>query len=362
MLPHAATRSFLDYYSGSRVNHAYAKRWLQQAQLLGLPNLDPILAEQIEVNLDADGAPGKLSLTQQALVRKALTTAGPTFQYDNAQPFTYTHSNASVSAACASTDDTTCDMLRQLFEMCAFARVSEGTRFLIQLGDASLPLWWPHSLPVVSKQRRIGGPGMILPLHFERHWGGLWASVDPDDEATRPVAWSEKRPVLHWRGGPSGIFGACSRQRARFVHALRVQGHDVKFWDPPDQSDARYYVHEGYHAQYAGSKVVSLRVRGSNTTILSRADTSCANVRDPISCGMASHLTHAQQMQYKYLLSLESHDTATQLKWWLASGSVVVMPTPTTESWLCEGQLVPWVHYVPLDAPTDASKVLTWLQ
>ena len=53
---------------------------------------------------------------------------------------------------------------------------------------------------------------------------------------------------------------------------------------------------------------------------------------------------HHHTMQHKYLLALESNDVATQLKWLLLSGSVVVMPTPTTESWLMEGRLQPFVH------------------
>ena len=54
--------------------------------------------------------------------------------------------------------------------------------------------------------------------------------------------------------------------------------------------------------------------------------------------------SHHRAMQHKYLLALESNDVATQLKWLLTSVSVVVMPTPTTESWLMEGRLQPFVH------------------
>ena len=37
------------------------------------------------------------------------------------------------------------------------------------------------------------------------------------------------------------------------------------------------------------------------------------------------------------------------------------MPPPTKESWLIEGLLQPWVHYVPLNSPSDLNVTLAWL-
>lgn len=61
-----------------------------------------------------------------------------------------------------------------------------------------------------------------------------------------------------------------------------------------------------------------------------------------------SELTIQEMMQYKYLLSIEGNDVATNLKWALASQSVVLMPKPHVESWFAETLLEPYVHYVPL--------------
>ena len=55
-----------------------------------------------------------------------------------------------------------------------------------------------------------------------------------------------------------------------------------------------------------------------------------------------------QMLKYKYIISVEGNDVATNLKWALASNSVVLMPPPTRESFILEGLLQPWVHYVPL--------------
>jgi hypothetical protein len=67
-------------------------------------------------------------------------------------------------------------------------------------------------------------------------------------------------------------------------------------------------------------------------------------------------------MRAKYALSIEGNDVATNLKWLMAQNSVVLMPTPLKESWLMEGLLRPWVHYVPLDNPAEARARVAWME
>ncbi|KAM3568495.1 hypothetical protein VYU27_009380 [Nannochloropsis oceanica] len=61
-------------------------------------------------------------------------------------------------------------------------------------------------------------------------------------------------------------------------------------------------------------------------------------------------LPQAEQLQYRYLISVEGNDVATGLKWMLASNSVVFMPMPRREIWSREGLLMPWVHFIPVQA------------
>jgi hypothetical protein len=53
-----------------------------------------------------------------------------------------------------------------------------------------------------------------------------------------------------------------------------------------------------------------------------------------------------QQLEYKFILSLEGVDVASNLKWIMSSNSVCVMPKPKFETWFMEGTLLPGVHYV----------------
>lgn len=53
-------------------------------------------------------------------------------------------------------------------------------------------------------------------------------------------------------------------------------------------------------------------------------------------------------LHYKYILSVEGNDVATNLKWLLYSNSLIFMPKPFMESWILESQLIPYYHYIPV--------------
>lgn len=59
-------------------------------------------------------------------------------------------------------------------------------------------------------------------------------------------------------------------------------------------------------------------------------------------------LSISQQLGYKFILSIEGNDVATNLKWIMASNSLCFMTRPRFETWFMEGALVPGHHYVAL--------------
>lgn len=59
-------------------------------------------------------------------------------------------------------------------------------------------------------------------------------------------------------------------------------------------------------------------------------------------------LSPRQQMGYRYIISIEGYDVATNLKWIMASGSVCLMPKGRFETWFMEGALIPDYHFVEL--------------
>ncbi|MFA5326725.1 MAG: glycosyl transferase family 90 [Prolixibacteraceae bacterium] len=59
-------------------------------------------------------------------------------------------------------------------------------------------------------------------------------------------------------------------------------------------------------------------------------------------------MTIDEQLEYKFILSLEGNDVATNLKWIMSSNSLAVMPCPKYETWFMEGRLIPNYHYVSI--------------
>jgi hypothetical protein len=63
-----------------------------------------------------------------------------------------------------------------------------------------------------------------------------------------------------------------------------------------------------------------------------------------------NYLSIREQLKYKFILSLEGNDVATNLKWIMSSNSVCVMPKPTCETWFMEGLLIPNYHYIEINS------------
>lgn len=59
-------------------------------------------------------------------------------------------------------------------------------------------------------------------------------------------------------------------------------------------------------------------------------------------------ITIRQHLEYKFILSLEGNDVATNLKWIMSSNSIAVMPKPKYETWFMEGKLIPDYHYIQI--------------
>ena len=186
--------------------------------------------------------------------------------------------------------------------MAGAAGASHASKATMWAGD-------PMTEPTLAKSRLRNArvPGILLKLNPGRHWGFL---SEPPPLSAR-LSWAERKDALIWRGtSATGRCAGCTNVRQRFVDELAgrsPEGIDVAF-------------------------------------------------------GEDSHMSEDDMRQYRYTLSLEGNDVATDLKWKLASGLVVLMPTPTTESWLMEFALQPGVHYVAVETPADVPVKLAELR
>jgi hypothetical protein len=165
---------------------------------------------------------------------------------------------------------------------------------------------------IISKARSIHDPyATILNLNNVRHWGAIKLIKSND------IPFSQKHNVAIWRGANAHIM-------------------------------ERY----GFVKTYCGSE---------NTDIgFSSIDKTCFQIEDQYIKG---YLSIPEQLQSKYLISIEGNDVSTGLKWQLYSNSVVLMKKPTKVSWAMEDTLIPYTHYVPLDENlSNLQEQLEWCE
>ena len=173
-----------------------------------------------------------------------------------------------------------------------------------------------HDLPAIVKVRYIDNPkgGIIGPLEYGRHWG-------LHDAKNYKGLWKDKQSECIWRGAPTGEQDSgeepkdWKNTRMAFCYKWRDK-FDVGITCTWDRWDSRY---------------------------------------------LKPSMTVHEMLNYKYIISIPGRDKDSGINWKLASNSVVLMAPPKIESWLMEGLLEPWVHYVPLaDDYSDLDKIVDW--
>eukprot|EP01083_Nonionella_stella_P038268 104134_1 len=186
---------------------------------------------------------------------------------------------------------------------------------LIVNGDTTNHDKYGYTVPVFAKARVItshkyqNNAILIQELEYTRHWDAPCTIMNID------IEWDNKLNKAVWRGASSDGW-----YRRSFVRQYigNYTGHsDMNHLDDIDVGFTSFTV---------------------------RSYETIADLRP-----LFKHpLKIEQLLKYKYLVSIDGNDVATNTKWILMSNSVLFMLPPTKESWLMEGLLEPYVHYVPL--------------
>ena len=79
-----------------------------------------------------------------------------------------------------------------------------------------------------------------------------------------------------------------------------------------------------------------------------QCDVKCVHKKSIGKAYNGDFMSISQQLKYKFILSIEGNDVATNTKWIMASQSLCFMNSPKFETWLMEGLLQPEVHFVHL--------------
>lgn len=172
---------------------------------------------------------------------------------------------------------------------------SNNIQFLFVFGDdinfKKLPCF------VKAKCIQNDDYSVLLKLNSERHIGMLNHVKDVD------IPFNFKQNKLLWRGSSTG-------NRIHFVN---------KFYNHPNSN---------------------IDIKFSNL---------CQNVQAP-SESVVGIMSYSDMLQYKFIISIEGNDVATNLKWILLSNSVLLMPLPTKCTWFMEDTLIPFTHFIPIES------------
>lgn len=185
-------------------------------------------------------------------------------------------------------------------------------------------------IPTLVKTRHIHGKtirqpyAVIVRLRSSVHFG----KIPKVKELKGKIPFDSKISTVIWRGGPSGS-GFNNFYESRYHKPSREDM--LKLW--------------------------------CNTQVVDDIDVGLVSKWSfrNFTQYLKNEMTIEEMLKYKYLLSIEGNDVATNLKWAMASDSLVIMPKPCVESWFAESLLEPWVHYVPVkDDFTDLLEIKKW--
>ena len=168
-----------------------------------------------------------------------------------------------------------------------------------------------HNLPTLMKARTVNNMNnaIIVPLSYKRHWNPMFGVLK------KSIKWENKINNVIYRGTLTGR----TTKRLDFCK-LYFNKYNIGLLKNNGQFQNLNYD------EYLRNK-----------------------------------MTPDEMIKYKYIISIEGNDKDSGLNWKLASNSVVIMTPPIYESWLMEGKLEPYIHYVPMkNDMSDLDDILEW--
>ena len=177
--------------------------------------------------------------------------------------------------------------------------------------DTIYPLYYGETgftgnIPCIRKSRRADDPISII-YNFRT----LRLTTPCKTVQKHDIPWKQKQDNVVWRGATTG-----EAQRVNFVKNY-FDKYDVAFATIKQKPEMIHFK----------KKKVSIK----------------------------------DQLNYKFIVSLEGNDVASNLRWVLASNSIPIMTKPYWQSWIMEERLKPNVHYLELNPDlSNLEELLAW--
>jgi len=235
---------------------------------------------------------------------------------------------------------------------------------------ATATLYWPwrfgdltstvHS-PFISKARIIDAPGgaVLLPLEWARH-GSELNGVYRKEKQLAPPPLAVRKACAIWRGAATGSDAAQAELAAVLNRKAGMKDETLSI--PTRLSLVGRWSGGTHTAETGGVRLdVAFSDKG-NINMFHRMPTGF-ETNTQYKHLFGTKIAKREMAKCRYLLAPEGNDVATGLGWQLYTDSVVLMPPPTKESWLLQGELRPWEHYVPVRSDwEDLGARLRWCE
>ena len=221
-----------------------------------------------------------------------------------------------------------------------------------------LLLWKPRDISwkldkaYISKSRPIDSENnILLSLNHDRHFPEQQIKLACNDK----IPFRVKIKSAIWRGAITGFENVAIRSKFNLETNIwdndKLKYNDIKEFVGNKDIPSRFNLVNKYYR----SPIVNIGfTNGPNYMIKYIGDYRYKIKRN---------LPPDHLLRYKYLISIEGNDVASNLKWLFASKCIILMPKPTCETWFCEGLLEPWVHYIPLENNlADLYEKINWCE
>ena len=201
------------------------------------------------------------------------------------------------------------------------------------------------TLPTTLAEHKLGGGKRIRTAYFfdsyeftrwfdnNLHWNMIPGDVTHIPDIPSII---KSRPV----GGDNANSVVLNLDKFRHFVFLR---DNIPFRQKEDRAIFRGAInshHPNHHKRkrfmemYFGSKVCDAGISNRHRTLPEE--------------WTVPHITMYDHLRYRYIITIEGNDVATNLKWVMSTNSIAVMPRPTYETWFMEGRLIPDYHYIEI--------------
>ena len=226
-----------------------------------------------------------------------------------------------------------------LYILSVLPKIYKSKRFLYRIGDHHQKA---TTKGIIAKTRIVSDRSVtLLKITPYRHWGNVNKVRNTD------IPYNQKKDMIVWRGATTGK-NKITPTRHSF---LSKYFKDTIIWR---------------RATTCKNKITPTRFDFvskyfDESQIMNVGFSQIVQNKESYSDLVKGKMTLKEQLQYKFLVSLQGNDVASGLKWMLYSNSVVMMAKPTICSWAMEDQLEPFVHYLPLkDDFSNLEEIYQW--